>query len=268
MPAGIIYMGSDYIYNKEKCDDKKLRLREALRKLESEIKKSGIEVVKPLKKEKNDMCMSLWARDSSFTVDNKVYLMPQMINNKMRSEQIVSEVDVIPYKSEGKIVPHEVNLDGGDIIIDGDTIFVGKGRRTDNSGVQFLKGEFKNKEVIVVPHHALHLDCCLGVLPGNNILYSSDYIKRLPSKLRERYNIYRVEDYIGERYDSNLSTNFLLIGRNVITAYKKKFEKIYKLIESFGLTVTTIPFENIFMGGGGVRCMTQWYKMPTNQKIF
>jgi N-dimethylarginine dimethylaminohydrolase len=54
----------------------------------------------------------------------------------------------------------------GDIIIDGDTIFVGKGRRTDNSGVQFLKGEFKNKEVIVVPHHALHLDCCFGVLPG------------------------------------------------------------------------------------------------------
>jgi hypothetical protein len=38
--------------------------------------------------------------------------MPQMINNKTESEQIVSEVDVIPYKSEGKIVPHEVNLDG------------------------------------------------------------------------------------------------------------------------------------------------------------
>ena len=45
MPAGIIYMGSDYIYNKEKCDDKKLRLREALRKLESEIKKTESESV-------------------------------------------------------------------------------------------------------------------------------------------------------------------------------------------------------------------------------
>lgn len=267
MLSGIIYMGNDHIYNKEKCDDKKLRLKEALKKLESEIKKTGIEVIKPLKKEKKDMCMSLWVRDSSFTIENKVYLMPQMINNKTRSEQIESEVDVIPYKSEGKVVPREVNLDGGDIIIDGDTIFVGKGNRTDNSGIQFLKSEFKNKEIITVPHHALHLDCCFGVLPGNNILYSSEYIKRFPSKLRERYNIYRVEDYMNERYDPNLSTNFLLIGRNVITAYKKKFEKIYKLIESFGLIVKTIPFENIFTGGGGVRCMTQWYKIPNGQKI-
>jgi|TARA_E500000331_G_scaffold8640_1_gene8191 N-dimethylarginine dimethylaminohydrolase len=268
MQSGKIYIGSSHIYNKESCDGKKLRLSEALKKLENEIRKTGIEVIKPLVKEKNDMCMSLWVRDSSLTIDNKVYLMPQMINNKIRSKQIKSEVDVIPYKNEGKRIPSDVNLDGGDIIIDGETIYVGKGGRTDDSGVKYLKGEFPNKEIIVISHHGLHLDCCFGVLPGNNILYSSTYIKRFPSKLREKYNIYRVEDYINDRHDTNLSTNFLLIGETVITAYKKKFEKIYKLIEELGLVVRTIPFENIFMGGGGVRCMTQWYKMPKNQKIF
>tara|TARA_B110000305_G_C19323172_1_gene579976 strand:- start:250 stop:1059 length:810 start_codon:yes stop_codon:yes gene_type:complete len=264
----VIYIGNDHIYNKEMCDGKRLRLRNALKKLESEIKKTGVEVLKPLKEKHKDLCMSLWVRDSSFTIDNKVYLMPQMINNKYRSNQIQSEVDVIPYKSEGTIVPSNINLDGGDIIIDGETIFVGKSGRTDESGVRYLQEEFKDKEIIVITHHALHLDCCFGILPGNNVLYSSDYIKRLPGKVRERYNVYRVEDYINERHDSNLSTNYLLIGKTVITAYKKKFEKIYELIESLGFMVRTIPFENIFTGGGGVRCMTQWYKMGRDQKIY
>jgi len=39
-------------------------------------------------------------------------------------------------------------------------------------------------------------------------------------------------------------------------------------MEELGFEVKTIPFSNIFLDGGGVRCMTQWYKMPKDQEIF
>ena len=269
MYTPIIYLGSDYIYNKEKCKaDDKLSLRKALNKIEKEILKTGVKVIRPLKGNYSEMCMSLWVRDSSFTVHNKVYLMPQMINNKAREEQIESEVAVIPYKEKGELVPRDINLDGGDIIIDGKTIFVGKGKRTDESGINYIKNKFVDREIIVIPHHALHLDCCFGVLPGKKALYSSKYIKRMPKIVRDRYKCKKVEDLMNKNDEPNLATNYLLIGRTIITAYKKKFEKIYKYMEDNGFIVKTVPFADIFKGGGGVRCMTQWYKMPKEQTIF
>ncbi len=268
----VIYMGSDYIYNENKCDsiEKKIKLKKALKEIENEIKKKGVEVIKPVRRDKNKICRSLWVRDSSFTIHNQVYLMPQMVksDDRDRSKQIASEVDVIPYVMDGEIVPESVNLDGGDIIIDGKTIFVGKGERTDDSGVEYLRKKFPEREVIVIVHHALHLDCCFGVLPGKILLYSSKYVKRLPSVLRDRYTVYKVENYMRKGADANLATNYLLIGKTIIIAYKKKFEKIYKLMEELGFEVKTIPFSNIFLDGGGVRCMTQWYKMPKDQEIF
>ena len=117
----VIYMGSDYIYNEKKCDsiEKKIKLKKALKEIENEIKKKGVEVIKPVRRDKNKICRSLWVRDSSFTIHNQVYLMPQMVksDDRDRSKQIASEVDVIPYVMDGEIVPESVNLDGGDIYI-------------------------------------------------------------------------------------------------------------------------------------------------------
>ena len=270
MYVPIIYLGDRHIYNKEACcgNSNKLKLKEALRMIKMEIEKKGVKVIRPVRLKKDDMCMSLWVRDSSFTLHNKVYLMPNMINGGDRSKQISSEVDVIPYKDEGEIVPSGVNLDGGDIIIDGNRLFVGKGKRSDDSGLKYMKDKFVDREVISVRHHALHLGCCLSVLPGNILFYSRRYIKRLPGVLRECYDCYCVEDYMNEKDDANLATNYLLIGNTIIVADKKKFDRLYRFMESLGIEVVRIPFTNIFKGGGGVRCMTQWYKMPKDQEIF
>jgi N-dimethylarginine dimethylaminohydrolase len=270
MYVPIIYLGDRYIYNEEACfgNGDKLKLKEALRMIKMEIEKKGVKVIRPLRTRKDDMCMSLWVRDSSFTLHNKVYLMPNMVSDGYRSKQISSEVDVIPYKDEGEIVPSGVNLDGGDIIIDGRRILLGKGRRSDESGLEYMKDKFVDRDIVSVRHHALHLDCCLCVLPGNKLFYSKRYIKRLPSVLRESYLCYNVEDYMNENDDPNLATNMLLIGNTIIVAKKRKFERFYNHIESLGFEVIRIPFKNIFKGGGGVRCMTQWYKMPKDQEIF
>ena len=73
---------------------------------------------------------------------------------------------------------------------------------------------------------------------------------------------------MNEKDDANLATNYLLIGNTIIVADKKKFDRLYRFMESLGIEVVRIPFTNIFKGGGGVRCMTQWYKMPKDQEIF
>jgi N-dimethylarginine dimethylaminohydrolase len=273
---GIIYIGNQHIYNPHICSNNqlKLRLKNTLNILAAELKKLGIQVLKPNKSKKTDMCYSLWTRDTSFLMNNNIFLIPHMlsIKNKIKSAnrlmQVKSEVDVIPYKNEGIFVPDNVNIDGGDIIVDNNTIFVGKNERTDNSGVKFLIDNFKNKNVVPIAHHALHLDCCFAVLPGNIVLYSNKYIKRMPRIIRDKYNCIKIEDILTDGQETNLATNFLLIGNTILTADKPKFKKLHDFIQNLGFQIILIPFENISTMGGGVRCLTQWYKLPTKQQIY
>ena len=277
MEKPIIYLGSDYIYNNKSCDYfYKLEIKKCLKSLEEEIKKLKIKVIRPKKLDIKNLCMALWVRDTSINIKNKLYIIPQMLSTSINSDisssnrsfQVSQEVSVIPYKNESEIIPSSVNLDGGDILIDNRNIFLGKGIRTDKTAELYLKKICPNYRIISVKHHALHLDCCMGILPNKKLLYSKKYIKKLPSFLRKEYDCYCVENYINKDSDSNLATNFLLIGKTIIIVYQKKFEKIYKLIESFNIKVITIPFSNVSKGGGGIRCMTQWYKLPKEQLIY
>ena len=271
MNDSIIYLGSEYVYDDKSCNiQDKLKLKKTLKMIEIEIKKLNVKVIRPKKLNLKNLCMSLWVRDTSINIENKIFLIPQMLKTNIydRAKNIKQEVAVIPFKNESDIVPHWVNLDGGDIIIDKKNIFIGNGKRSDKTADLFIKLHFPKFKIINIKHHALHLDCCLGILPNKKLLYSKKYIKKLPSFLRKEYDCYCVEDYMIENRESNLATNFLLIDKTILIAYQKKFEKIYKLIESFNIKVITIPFFNIFKGGGGIRCMTQWYRLPKNQFIY
>ena len=65
---------------------------------------------------------------------------------------------------------------------------VGVGRRTNRDGVSTLRKMFPTKRIIMVNHCALHLDCCLMVLPGKRLIYSTRYITNLPKILKSMYD--------------------------------------------------------------------------------
>jgi|LWDU01.1.fsa_nt_gi N-dimethylarginine dimethylaminohydrolase len=269
---GIILIGNGNIYNPKYCDKVSLKLKNVnnvINELKHILKKLNIKVIQPRYNKNINMCKSLWVRDTSILINNHIYILPpNIINNKYRNNQIQNEINTIPYQNEGKFIPENINMDGGDLLIDNKTIFIGKGTRTDNSAFNYLTKQFTNYNVIQIKHHALHLDCCLTILPNNIILYSKQYIKQIPSIVRSKYKCVQIEHIIGGNIDVNLAANILLIKNVVITAYDKRFIKLYKYMEDLNLIVKTIPFSNIFTDGGGLRCMTQWYKLPKIQTIY
>ena len=130
--------------------------------------------------------------------------------------------------------------------------------RTEKNSIEWFKKEFKKKEIIKIKHHALHLDCCFCVLPNQVIIYSKKYIKSFPSILRDRYKVYCIEDFMKDGEETNLGTNLLIIGNNIIAIDRKKFYKFYQFLESMDFNIIRIPFFNLWKDGGGVRCLTQW----------
>lgn len=220
------------------------------------LKNLDLKVRKPHMK-KVDICHSLWVRDRGLFINNKLYF---FCDNR--------EKELKTFPTEGIWVDKGVIIDGGDIIQDGKTIFVGQGKRTDKTGLIWIKKTFPTYNIVPIKHTALHLDCCFSVMPCNQILYSTRFISRFPQSLKKKYNYKTVESLIGREPNPNLATNNLIVGNNIITTDQPKFRKVREYIRTLNFNVIELKYSNLWTAGGGPRCLTQWLSAPPYQKIF
>ena len=263
-----IILGSEYKYNKAYCKKLKYKrtipLSHILNQIETELIKLNIKVIRP-KKNTMPFCTSLWTRDSFINVNNKLIMLPlQSLVTRHPDEW-----KTIPAASNRRAIFPEKpeNLEGGDVIQDNKQILVGLGKRTNKEGVKTLKKMFPNKNIIEVNHCALHLDCCLMILPGEILIYSTRYISNLPKKLQKMYNCITIESILGKKIDSLLAPNCLIIGNNIITTDQVKFSKFRKYLRTLDFNVIEIEYGTLWREKGGIRCLTQWIKKPKNQLI-
>jgi N-dimethylarginine dimethylaminohydrolase len=253
-----ILVGSSLVHKKNTCVPftPTRPIVKILTDIKREIKKTGIDVARP-KSTYFPFCRSLWVRDSFVNIDNKIIALP--LCSKKRGK---NEWESIPAKRDEVFPDSPENLEGGDVIQDKNLILVGEGKRSNKSGIKRLKSLFSHKKIIAIKHTTLHLDCCLCILPGGLLLYSKRYISSLPSFLRKKYKCVKVEDIIGDKVDPNLATNMLVIGNTLITTDQAKFKKLHKYLDNKGFDVKNIKYGNLWRQHGGVRCLTNWLKVP------
>ena len=136
----------------------------------------------------------IFARDIGFVIDD-VFIKSNILPDR------VHELDAIQYVIDqinpAKVVvpPEEVHIEGGDVMLWNDYIFIGtyKGSdykdyitaRTNREGVQFIKDLFPHKKVkefdlikskIEARDNALHLDCCFQPVGENKaIIYKRGF---------------------------------------------------------------------------------------------
>lgn len=266
-----ILVGRGEIFDKEVCKKQPtykykmtVPITDIVKELSDVLKKIGINVKRPIKK-KLPICHPLWVRDQCINVDNKMYFFSDPLPSTSPSPLAIH---TIPHRGKKTIVQSEVNIDGGDIIIDKKTIYVGINKRTDHSGLKWVKKMFPKYEIIPIKHRALHLDCCFSVMPNDHLLYSKKYIVSLPQKVRKRYVCKKVEDLISDSADPNLATNNLIVGNNVITTDQGKFKNVRRYIRELGFNVIELKFGTLWRQGGGPRCLTQWLKQSNKQMIY
>ena len=158
---------------------------------EAVFKKYGVTVYRP------DIIQNynqIFTRDIGFVIDD-VFIKSNILPDRER------ELDAIQYvidkMNPAKVVrpPEEVHIEGGDVMLWGNYIFVGtyKGSdykdyitaRTNLEGVEFIKNLFPNKIVkefdlvkskLEARDNALHLDCCFQPVGKDKaIIYKSGF---------------------------------------------------------------------------------------------
>jgi N-dimethylarginine dimethylaminohydrolase len=156
-----------------------------------------------------------------------------------------------------------VILEGGDVVLHRDVIFVGVGRRTNEAAVDFLEELFPKRQVVDVhlvhgtrdPHSdVLHLDCVFAPVGRDLALVYAAGFKHGIGPIADHFpKEKRIELGADGLYD--LECNVLSLAPDHVVSCQS-FEKVNAELEGWGITVTTVPFDAVRELGGLIRCAT------------
>ena len=216
----------------------------------------------------------IFTRDIGFVIDN-IFIKSNILPDRER------ELDAIQYVIDQlqptQVVrpPEEVHIEGGDVMLWENYIFVGtyKGSdykdyitaRTNMHGVEYLRKLFPNKIVkefdlvkskIEARDNALHLDCCFqpvgknkGIIYKSGFREESDYMYLI--KLFGKENLFHIERE--EMY--HMYSNVFSIAPDVVVS-EQKFTRLNNWLRKNGFTVEEIPYAEIAKQEGLLRCST------------
>ncbi|MGO4821884.1 MULTISPECIES: dimethylarginine dimethylaminohydrolase family protein [unclassified Flavobacterium] len=237
----------------------------------SMLLKYGVQVFKPNAIENYNQ---IFTRDIGFVIGDvfvKSNILPERELELDAIQYVLDQIEPI------KVVrpPEEVHIEGGDVMLWGDYVFIGtyKGSdyadyitaRTNMQGVQFIKELFPDKIVkefdlvkskLEARDNALHLDCCFqpvgrdkGIIYKSGFREESDYSFLVDLFGKENlFHITREEMYA-------MNSNVFSIDSNVVVS-EENFTRLNNWLRDNGFVVEEIPYAEISKQEGLLRCST------------
>ncbi|MBR5924656.1 MAG: amidinotransferase [Bacteroidales bacterium] len=238
---------------------------------EAILKKHGVEVHRPALVTN---CNQVFSRDVGFVIEDKI-----IVSNIIPDRQ--AEIDAyepiyrnIHYKNIYNL-PEAVHVEGGDVILYGDIIFVGqynfpdyptlKTARTNALALDYLKMIFPEKNIIPLnlrksdtdPREGiLHLDCTfMPVGRGKAIIYRNGFIN--PRDAEHLVNLFGAENVFELTQEEMywMNSNIFSIAEDIVVV-EEHFTRLKAWLEEQGITVETVPYREISKMGGLLRCST------------
>ena len=235
------------------------------------LEKYNVKVYRPkLVKDLNQ----IFTRDIAFVIDDvfiKANILPE------RDEEIEAISYVIDKIDKEKVfeLPEDVHVEGGDVMLYNDYLFVGAyygddysqfiTARTNLKGVEHLIKMFPNKKVksfnlrksnVEARDNALHLDCCFQPVGKDKaIIYKDGFLEQEEYEwlvnFFGRENIFEITR--DEMY--NMNSNVFSISEDVVIS-EKNFTRLNDWLRQNDITVEEVPYSEIAKQEGLLRCST------------
>ncbi|MFY7810236.1 MAG: dimethylarginine dimethylaminohydrolase family protein [Flavobacterium sp.] len=235
------------------------------------LEKHGVKVYRPDMIENYNQ---IFTRDIGFVIDN-IFVKANILPDRDRELDAINYIlkDINPMNIVRP--PAEVHIEGGDVMLWNDYIFIGtyKGSdyknfitaRTNMEGVEYIKSIFPNKKVkefdlikskLEARDNALHLDCCFQpVGKDKGIIYKSgfreeadyEYLVQLFG-MENLFHITRDEMY-------HMNSNVFSIDENIVVS-EKNFSRLNNWLRNHDFLVEEIPYSEIAKQEGLLRCST------------
>ncbi|MGG1245905.1 dimethylarginine dimethylaminohydrolase family protein [Bacillus spizizenii] len=194
----------------------------------------------------------VFTRDIGFVIGEKAFLSSMTEPIRQGEEAIIKDL----FHRQGISYTRMLNtsIEGGDVIIDKDIVYVGISQRTDMSAIGQLKEELPEYTVVPVQLHEkfLHLDCVFNIVSETEaLIYPNALQPEAVHMLAKRYDLIEVPE--DEQF--TLGTNVLSIGRKTIISLPFN-RHVNQQLSKRGYHIIEIDLSEIIKSGGSFRCCT------------
>lgn len=217
------------------------------------LEKYGVDVV--WADRRDDCTNQLNTRDVAFVVGNAFVVSP-MRKQERKNEHLALETLISTFSDSDKVLRPQLGyIEGGDIILNQNIMYVGISQRTNEEGLKWLNDEFSG-EFEIVPIYLnkgyLHLDCVFNLLSNTVALVLEDGIqKESLSMIYNRYNTI----FACPAEQINLPTNVFSINPSTVVADKRN-ARTNEMLRAFGKQVVELDYSETSKIGGSFRCAT------------
>jgi N-dimethylarginine dimethylaminohydrolase len=194
----------------------------------------------------------VFTRDIGFTLGNQTFVSEMASSIRQGEESVLQkwlDTHQVPFQKLS-----QNHIEGGDVIIDGKTIYIGLSHRTSQSAIEQLQTDLPNYEIIIVPFDPkyLHLDCVFNILsPTEALIFPEALEAETVNFLASRYKLINVS----KEEQFTMGTNVLSIGNKKVFSLPMNHQ-VNEEIRRHGYEVIEVDFSEIIKSGGSFRCCT------------
>ncbi|WP_407270853.1 dimethylarginine dimethylaminohydrolase family protein [Radiobacillus sp. PE A8.2] len=212
------------------------------------LRDHGVEVIElDTQQELNEQ---VFTRDIGFTIGDHLFI------SSMGSGIREGEITVLKQRLDDENINYhdlaEYSIEGGDVILDDDRVWIGVSNRTTIEAINYLQQQLPDYQIIPMPinEKILHLDCAFNILSENQaIVFPDAFTEEDLAKIKQHFEIIEVT----EEEQFTLGTNVLSIGDNKIIGMPKN-ASVNKKLAAKGFDILEVPFSEIIKSGGSFRC--------------
>ena len=217
------------------------------------LKNNNVEIL--FAEKRDDSTNQINTRDVAFVIGNSFIVSP--MKEKIRQNEHLGLNSIIRLFdcTDSVLRPQQGVIEGGDIVLSDDIIYVGISQRTNLLGVDWLKitfGDIYKIVPIYLNDGFLHLDVVFNILSNGVALVCKEGIKQESFKVIDKNFNVLFTDYKEQIY---LPTNVFSINPKLVVVdprNKSTNNNIYKS----GIDIVEVDFSEISKIGGSFRCST------------
>lgn len=251
---------------------KEEKLIEEMSEFEQVLKKYEVEVLRPTLIEN---CNQVFSRDVGFVIEDEFFI-ANIIPDRFEELQAYRDIKRLFKGNKINALPEEVYVEGGDVILYNDYIFVGtykqadfkqfKTGRTNVQFVEYIKAKFPNKKVLDFelkkndqdPYEGiLHLDCTFNPVGKDKaIIYKEGFL--FEHEYQQIVGIFGKENLFEVTKEEMywMNPNVFSISPEVVVS-EKNFTRLNDHLENvWNIKVERINYREVSKMGGLLRCST------------
>lgn len=194
----------------------------------------------------------VFTRDIGFTIGHTIFAAEMAADIRQGEEYELKKW----LESEGisYYILSDNSIEGGDVIVNENTVYVGISSRTHEGSVDELIRLLPGYEVVPIPFHEryLHLDCVFNIIsPEEALIFPKSLDQDIINRLSSRFDLIEVS----EKEQFTLGTNVLSIGRKKVISLPQN-KNVNRQLKERGYTVIEVDITEIIKSGGSFRCCT------------